>query len=557
MPSILLGLHFEAELGNYFEQVYSWHNRKGPFHQRSGFRMMERGAPFLRAVLSVFHEYCHKVPDGVTMVNDIGEGWGCYVYQNPDDRPEEERVWYDLLTRDDEQIDDLIHFWRQICLNWPIVTNDLQRLSLVTEYDDMTEGEGFSPLAAFAEAYPILFECLYAVFGAMMSNSRLCEQIHGMMRHGLKAGIGMDQADHHRQFSSNIDYGMRQERRDLATEKERHQEDRKKAPMHLKTKPQMQKLGQQLVEGSARFAKMVHEELEPDDVAGVKMIMLAGRRAQDKENLRKEVEYEDEKASRLTRTKLTMETVKELARATKPTNDALFTFDRTLISWREAIADMSKVSFWKEMNMNGNWKNNWVLARKSMIFIKHFSLKAWKGKIARYSPRKPGWWGYPPPSKESRKPLKFVRWQDMGRLHVYENATVFNWGSAGSSLYADGSIFATITSKSKSEAFISEYLAMAKKVSKILYSYVKAGDKGGFEDKSVIKDDVLFLFIRFVDGALDADKIVPAEEALVRACRGVDKHYKCALGDTDIEDSGDGESSDDSDDDEGILYEST
>ena len=37
MPAIILGLHFEAELGNYFEQVYDWHNRKGPFHNRSGF----------------------------------------------------------------------------------------------------------------------------------------------------------------------------------------------------------------------------------------------------------------------------------------------------------------------------------------------------------------------------------------------------------------------------------------------------------------------------------------------------------------------------------------
>ena len=41
MPPIILGLYFEAELGNYFEQSMAWHNRKGPFHSRSGFRMME------------------------------------------------------------------------------------------------------------------------------------------------------------------------------------------------------------------------------------------------------------------------------------------------------------------------------------------------------------------------------------------------------------------------------------------------------------------------------------------------------------------------------------
>ena len=41
MPVLILALHSEAELGNYFEHGYSWHNQKGPFHIRSGFCMME------------------------------------------------------------------------------------------------------------------------------------------------------------------------------------------------------------------------------------------------------------------------------------------------------------------------------------------------------------------------------------------------------------------------------------------------------------------------------------------------------------------------------------
>jgi hypothetical protein len=40
MDSILLGLQFESELGSYFEDV-TWHNRKGPINDHSGFRMME------------------------------------------------------------------------------------------------------------------------------------------------------------------------------------------------------------------------------------------------------------------------------------------------------------------------------------------------------------------------------------------------------------------------------------------------------------------------------------------------------------------------------------
>jgi len=41
MPSIILGLHFESELGNYFEEIYAWHCRPGPLNDRSGFRMLE------------------------------------------------------------------------------------------------------------------------------------------------------------------------------------------------------------------------------------------------------------------------------------------------------------------------------------------------------------------------------------------------------------------------------------------------------------------------------------------------------------------------------------
>lgn len=41
MPEIILGLHFEAELGKFFEYAYHWHCQKGPIRLRSGFRMME------------------------------------------------------------------------------------------------------------------------------------------------------------------------------------------------------------------------------------------------------------------------------------------------------------------------------------------------------------------------------------------------------------------------------------------------------------------------------------------------------------------------------------
>jgi len=41
MPEMVLGLHYEAELGDYFKEVYAWHNRTEPHNSRSGFRVME------------------------------------------------------------------------------------------------------------------------------------------------------------------------------------------------------------------------------------------------------------------------------------------------------------------------------------------------------------------------------------------------------------------------------------------------------------------------------------------------------------------------------------
>ena len=46
---------------------------------------------------------------------------------------------------------------------------------------------------------------------------------------------------------------------------------------------------------------------------------------------------EDAKATRLARSKLTVTQVRQLAMTTKPTNDATFTFDGTVIVWREKI----------------------------------------------------------------------------------------------------------------------------------------------------------------------------------------------------------------------------
>ena len=65
-----------------------------------------------------------------------------------------------------------------------------------------------------------------------MPNSRLCEQIHGMMRNGLRSAIGIMQADRQRMYSTGISYGLKEEWRILLTGTEEYHHQKKRAAKH-------------------------------------------------------------------------------------------------------------------------------------------------------------------------------------------------------------------------------------------------------------------------------------------------------------------------------------
>ncbi|KAL7548650.1 hypothetical protein ACHAWF_011920 [Thalassiosira exigua] len=102
-------------------------------------------------------------------------------------------------------------------------------------------------LSSFLETHPILFECLYDVFEPVMSNSRLCNQIHVIQRNGLEPQTGMSLADHHREYSSTTDDGMREAQRTSRDGSSESLEERKKAKVHLKTKTQQLLMYEEMV----------------------------------------------------------------------------------------------------------------------------------------------------------------------------------------------------------------------------------------------------------------------------------------------------------------------
>ena len=283
-----------------------------------------------------------------------------------------------------------------------------------------------------------------------------------------------------------------------------------------------------------------------------------GRRKQDKENLKKQISYEDAKASRLTRKKLSVEEVKEMALTTRPTNDATFMFDATVLLWREKVKDMCTVKFWDELKHNNEFKEMWKLVRRSFIHIRDVAVKKlvtrngkkvmprMKRNHTYGGERKVTW------KLEDNSNAKTPVWTNQASDE--DKLSCFNWGMGGYDLYAENSMFRSITSKSKAKEFISEYLRLVKEATKLIWSFIKHDDKdSGFIDPSVKSDDIKFLFVRYVDDAFSGDVVDPAEKAAVEAYREVDKHYKYTLKDDDAvielvddggDDGGDGECSD-------------
>jgi hypothetical protein len=305
----------------------------------------KRGPSFLRAVLSVLYENSDRAAPQILIHDAVNDSkWGRFRYDNPDDRPDDEKNWYNLLTKTDQNINDLIHWWRQFCLNYEILEEDLQRLSKDYTVDELQSREG-AHLNEFKINYPVLFDCLYSVFGTMLSNSRLCEQIHGMMRHGLRTQVGMEQADAQRIYNSGTDHEMKEERRNMSQLASEHRGKHKKAAKHSQTKNQQVRLSEQLVEKAGAHAEMELATCD-DNIPSVSTTSKRGRRVMDQTNLDNQMMEEDEKAGRLRRKQLTPELAKEMAEKTTLTNDATYVANAALVLWHSRVPKLLVKKFW-------------------------------------------------------------------------------------------------------------------------------------------------------------------------------------------------------------------
>ena len=450
MPSIILGLHFESELGNYFEEIYAWHCRSGGLNKRSGFRMMEiydvwlgfevpwwnkaiknpelqlpktmkylddnfegeehafrksqimrglnagrdemmkmskryllrppimylllthsdYGSAFLRAVLAILAEN----PTGNTvLIQDANSSeWGQYLYEDPSDRPADVKKWYDVLCQHPEEV---VHFWRQFRLDADCVVKELKTLTKQTCARPVKDD--CAPILSFKKDYPVLFECLDAVFGLMMSNSRLCEQMHGALRHGLRSQQGMDEVDARRSYEVVNGYLFKQERRHayLSVRKAKRQKVSRK---HNNTKTQITMVSDQLTEYLPKWLKQAKELLQQPNhrVPTLSDIKAMGRREQDKNNVAIQMRAHNEKAASLRRQKLSVDAIKQRAIDIIPSNDNILRMGQERLQSRERIRELIVQRFWKELEDGGKvlgFKALWMSAVKSFPRILRFN----------------------------------------------------------------------------------------------------------------------------------------------------------------------------------------
>ena len=134
-------------------------------------------------------------------------------------------------------------------------------------------------------------------------------------------------------------------------------------------------LYRQVLEGSIGYAERQSLELDADEIPTVSQVKLDGRRKQDGDNLRQRILGEDAKAGRLTHAQLTVAQVQQMATTTKPTNDATFTYDGTVLVWREKVEELCTGTFWDRVNPKKKFRTTWMLARKSFIWMDMLSLK--------------------------------------------------------------------------------------------------------------------------------------------------------------------------------------
>ena len=345
----------------------------------------------------------------------------------------------------------------------------------------------------------------------MMSNSRLCEQVHGMMRHGLRASIGMEQADAQRSYATSIDHEMKQQRRAMSND---NREKRRKGIDHDKTKLQQQKLSSQLLDRLGSWLGKAMALLERPDhgIPTVTAIIKSGRRVQDKKLLEKQVEAEKAKTANLTRDELTVDMINEAASRTELSNDKLMKMGEDRLQLRLKIVEIYVQKFWKEIATPAGVPAHRHIMNIAWKSFPYLHMMVFRNKGA------------------TRSQLVTTL-----REHTYDTSTIIKPISTKTELFKNiGS-------------YLSKVKATSKLINEFMYGENNSPKRAPKRDRLIEISDLLaiFKFLRIVDTAWEGneDTCQPEELTLIGAFNHIDEHF------TYTKDQNDDDSDDEDEDD--------
>jgi hypothetical protein len=274
MPEIIVAIHFEAEVGEYFEVTSRWHCMPGALYTRPGFRVFEIHdlyfgfmAPWWELAIRYPEQQFQKtfnylatanIPESTRKLKEeqlkagIAAGHAelvkmsrlllsapmiFVVLVNPIRGPSLLRAILAIVNannydigegwgeyeyappRADNRPEEEAVFYDLLVGNGESVTHWIQQLGLMLPCvrDDLQRLSKETPgcrehggILEFKVTYPVIFAALEASFGLMPSNSRIAEQAHGGMRDGLIDGVSLLSTDMMRTYIMNDEYYARE-----------------------------------------------------------------------------------------------------------------------------------------------------------------------------------------------------------------------------------------------------------------------------------------------------------------------------------------------------------
>jgi hypothetical protein len=275
------------------------------------------------------------------------------------------------------------------------------------------------------------------------SNSRLCEQNHGVLRAKDVNNVGMDQADARQFYKNGEEYENREKRR-RAEWTNAAGEQQPKRRKHSHTLGQVLMIGHQMKESVMSFISRANNLLTGSNaIPTITRIRERGRRVQDKNNLARHMEAAQVQASRLRREMETAEGLHQEAASLQLQNFASLNQKDEDIIAKQKLLQITKKAHWDSIPTPGSKNKGFRLMKMANHSLRKFGLvvhtraeinrmesKRWSAKEQKRLEKNPEARQKERPKRgmltmvDCREPTQISKQNALGLIHLYNKRSV-------------------------------------------------------------------------------------------------------------------------------------